>query len=94
LDLRAELQKANDATRVAREAAEATVKASYEHGVLDTKTRLSEEVVVVCRDYYTESWRVAVDWAGVPANSKLRRVENIFFPEDIREILDAVPLPE
>ena len=35
-----------------------------------------------------------MDRAGVPANSELRRVENIFFPEDIREIPDAVPLPE
>jgi len=35
-----------------------------------------------------------MDRAGVPADFELRRVENIFFPEDIREIPDAVPLPE
>ena len=35
-----------------------------------------------------------MDWTGVPIDSELRRVENIFFPEDIREISDAVPLPE
>ena len=30
-----------------------------------------------------------MDWAGVPLDSELRRVENIFFPEDIREIPDS-----
>ena len=49
------MQKVKDATWVAREAAEAAVKASYKRGVQDTKTRLSEEVAVVCKDYYTES---------------------------------------
>ena len=55
LDLKAQLQQAKKAARVAREAAEVAVKASYECRVLDTKTRLTEEVVVVCRDYCTES---------------------------------------
>ena len=55
LDLKAEIQKAKDATPVAREAVEATVKASYKCGILDTETRLAKEVVVVCRDYCTES---------------------------------------
>ena len=32
-----------------------------------------------------------MDRAGVPADFELRRVENIFFPEDIREILNMVP---
>ena len=83
LDLKAELQKAREAARVAREATEAEVKASYERGVQDSKARLLEEVVVVCRDYCTESWGVAMDRAGVPVDFELRRVENIFFPEDI-----------
>ena len=68
---------------MAREAVEAAVKASYECGVRDTEARLTEEVAVVCRNYCTESWRVAMDWARVPANSELRRAKNIFFPEDI-----------
>ena len=55
LNLKAKLQKTKDATLVAREAAEATVNASYERGVLDTETRLVEEVAIVCRDYVTES---------------------------------------
>ena len=36
------------------------------------------------------SWGVALDRAAVPADSDLRKVENIFFPEDICEIPDAV----
>ena len=40
---------------MAREVDVATVKASYERGVLDTKTRLSKEVVVACKDYCTKS---------------------------------------
>ena len=57
--------------------------ASYERGVKDIEARLIEEVAVVCRDYCTESWGVAMDRAGVPADSELRRIENIIFPEDI-----------
>ena len=68
---------------MAREVAEAAVKASYKRGVQDTKAQLSEEVVVVCRDYYTNSRGVAMDRVGVPTNSELKRDENIFFLEDI-----------
>ena len=63
--------------------------ASYECGVWDTETKLIEEVAVVCRDYCTESG--GVDQARVPANSELKRIESIFFPEDIREIFDSDP---
>ena len=59
-DLKAELQKAKDIARVAREAAEAAVRASCERGVHNTETRLAE-VAIVCKDYYTESWAVALD---------------------------------
>ena len=43
------------------------------------------------------SWGVALDRAAVPADSDLRKAENIFFQEDIREVPDEVastePLP-
>ena len=91
LDLKAQLQQAKEAARLARKAAEATVAASYERGVKDTKARLTEEVAVVCRDYVIESWGVAMDRAGVPANFELRRIENIFFPKDIQEIPGSDP---
>ena len=85
-DLKVQLLQAKEVARLAKEAAEAAVAASYERGVADTETRLTEEVAMVCRDYVTESWGVALDRAAVPADSDLRRIENIFFPADIREI--------
>ena len=48
-------------------------------------------MAVVCRDYCTESWGVAKDRVGVPANSELRRAGNIFFLEDIQEIPELDP---
>ena len=68
--------------------------ASYERGVKDTEVRLTEEVVGVCRDYITESWGIAMDWAAVHVDSELMRIENIFFPEDIREIPGSDPPEE
>ena len=35
-----------------------------------------------------------MDWAAVPADSDLRKIENIFFPEDIRKIPGLVPPEE
>ena len=94
LDLKAELQKTKDAARVAREVVKAAVNASYKRGVLDTETCLVEEVAILCRDYCTESWGVATDQVEVLADSKLRRVENIFFPDEIWEIPNTIPYPE
>ena len=93
-DLKAELSKTKEAARLSREAAEAAVAASYKRGVADTEARLTEEMAIVCRDYITMSWGVALDQAAVPADFDLRKIENIFFPENIREILGSVPLEE
>ena len=54
-DLKAELSKAKEAARLAREAVEAAVVTSYERGVADTEARLTEEVATVCRDYIAMS---------------------------------------
>ena len=54
-DLKAELSKAKEVARLAREATEAAMVASYECGVADTEARLTEEVATVCRDYITMS---------------------------------------
>ena len=97
-DLKAQLLQAKEAARLAREAVEAAVAASYKHGVADTEARLTEEVAGVCRDYVTESWGVAMDRAAVPADFDLKRIKNIFFPEDIRDVPGSIspeelPLP-
>ena len=37
---------------------------------------------------------MALDRASVPVDSDLRKTENIFFPEDVREIPDEVATEE
>ena len=95
--LKAELARTKEEARLAREAAEKAVAASYERGVHDTEARLAKEVAIVCREYITTSWGVALDRAAVPVDSDLRKAKNIFFPEDVREIPDEdaskEPLP-
>ena len=93
LDLKVELQKAKDVARVARKASKAAEMASYKHGVLKTETRLVEEVARVCRDYCAETWAKALNRARVSIDSELRRAENVFFPEDIREVPTVFPPP-
>ena len=78
---------------MAREASEAMETTSYERGVLETETRLAEEVVGVCKDYCTETWVEALNRAEVPEDSELRRAESVFFLEDIREAPVALPPP-
>ena len=54
-DIKAELIKTKEVARLAREAVEAAVATSYEHGVADTEAKLTEEVATVYRDYITMS---------------------------------------
>ena len=95
LDLRAELQRVKDAAKkaawVAKETTKVAVTASYECGVEETEKRLAKKVAEVCRKYYTESWIEALNNAGVPADSELRKVERLFFPEHIREAPTNLP---
>ena len=78
---------------MAREASEAEETTSNERGVLDTETRLAEEVAGVCRDYCAKTWAEALNRAQVPVDFELRSAENIFFPEDIREVSMTLPPP-
>ena len=48
--------------------------------------RLTEEVAEVCRDYCSVTWDAALNSAGVPAESKLRKAKMVFYPEHIKEI--------
>ena len=88
LDLKAELQRAKEATRTTKEATEALEQASYDRRVQETEIQLAE----VCRDYCKEMWAKALNRVRVPAASKWRNTENIFYPEDIREV-PAMLLP-
>ena len=99
LDLKAKLQKAKEALKAAQEAVKATETAAYERRVLETEASLTAEVTVVCRDYCAETYKQALDRVGVPADSDLRRADQVYYLEDIREDptafphLAALPLP-
>ena len=78
---------------MAKEAAKAAEAAAYKRGVLETEARLTAEVTVVCKDYCVETYFQALDLAGIPADSNLRRADQVYYPEDIREDPTALPPP-
>ena len=57
------------------------------------EARLTAEVTVVYRDYCAEIYYQALNRAGVPTKSDLRRADQVYYPEDIREDLIALPPP-
>ena len=85
-ELREELRKAKEAVQLVKEAVEAEKQAAYTLGVEETQARLTEEFSVVCRDYCDISWGKALDVAGVPVDSNLRRPESIYYDPEIREL--------
>ena len=93
LDLKAELQKSQEALKVAMEIAKVVEAAAYKCRVMETETRLTAEVTVVCRDYCAKTYYNALNQAGVPADSDLRRADKVYYPEDIREDPTALPPP-
>ena len=52
----------------------------------ETQAKLTKEFSVVARDYCNISWGKALDVAGVPADSGLRRPESIYYDPEIREL--------
>ena len=85
-ELREELRKAREAAQLLKEAAEAEKQASYALGVQETQSRLTEEFSAVARDYYDITWDKALDVAGVPADSSLRRPESVYYYPDIQAL--------
>ena len=85
-ELREELRKAREAAQLFKEAVEAEKQAAYALGVQETQGRLTEEFSAVARDYCDISWGKALDIAGIPADSSLRRPESIYYDPDIREL--------
>ena len=80
------MQKAKEEAQLAREAAEAEKKASYQLGVKETQVRLAEELSEVCRDYCDMTWDKALIAAGVPADSILRLPKKAYYHPKIRKI--------
>ena len=85
-DLREELRKAKEAAQLLKEAAEAEKQASYDLGVQETQSKLTEEFSSVARDYCDITWEKALDAVGVPADSSLRRPESIYYDPDIQAL--------
>ena len=85
-ELREELCKAREAAQLLKEATEAEKQATYALGVQETQSRLTEEFSAVARDYCDITWGKALDAAGIPADSSLRRPESIYYDSDICEL--------
>ena len=93
LKLRADLQKAKEATQLAKEVAEAEKQVSYTLGVEETQVRLTEELAKVCRDYYNVTQAEALNLARVPVDSEWRQPGKVYYHLKIREISVAFPSP-
>ena len=91
--LREELRKVREAAQLQKEAAEAEKQASYALGVEETQSRLTEEFASVARDYCDVTWEKALDAAGVPADSSLRRPESVYYDPDIQPLSGSDPPP-
>ena len=61
--------------------------------MLETEARLTAEVTAVCREYYAETYNQALDWAGIPVDSDLRKVDQVYYLEDLRETTIVPPPP-
>ena len=57
----------------------------------ETETRLTAEVTTVCREYCAETYNQALDQAGIPADSDLRRTDQVYYLEDLREESNPPP---
>ena len=95
MELREELRKAKEAAQLLKEVAEAEKQAAYTLGMEETQARLTKEFFAVARDYCNISWGKALDVAGVPADSGLRRLESINYDPEIHKLSDPnSSLPE
>ena len=57
-------------------------------GVEETEARLTKELVEACREFCSMTWDEALNAAGVPADSPLRRPESVYFHPHIRASTD------
>lgn len=59
----------------------------------ETQSRLTEEFSSIARDYCDVTWEKALDAAGVPADSSLRRPESVYYDPDIQPLPGSDPPP-
>ena len=72
--------EAEEAKAKAEREKEETEQHGYDVGVAETKDALKAEVPTVCRAFCAQTWKEALNRAGIDASSELRKPENIFFP--------------
>ena len=77
-------EEAEKAKTEAKRAMNEAEQRGYEVGIAETEEALKAEVLVVCHIYCAKTWDEALNRAGVEASSKLRKLENVFYPEAIR----------
>ena len=87
------MQKAKEEVQLAKEAAKAEKKTSYQLGVEETEIRLAEELSEVCRDYCNATLDKVLTAVGVPADSALRLLGSVYYHPQIREILSTSSPP-
>ncbi|XP_075643050.1 uncharacterized protein LOC142614415 [Castanea sativa] len=76
---------------------QAAKQASFDEGVATTEEQLTEEFAALCHEYCQKVWGEALNAAGVPQSSDLRKSENVWLPLEIQEIEEApaaTPTPE
>ena len=72
--------EAEEAKAIVEREKEETEQHGYDVGMAETEDALKAEVLAVCRAYCTQTWKEALNRARIDASSKLRKLENIFFP--------------
>ena len=93
MELKANLQKAKEATQLAKQAAEAEKQASYLLVIEKVQARLTEELAEVCKDYCNVTWDKALNVAGVPIDSAWRQPGSIYYHPDIHKVPGAISSP-
>ncbi|XP_075663338.1 uncharacterized protein LOC142632908 [Castanea sativa] len=96
-DLEKELALMKEEASSFQRSLQAAKQTSYEEGVATTEEQLTEAFAALCREYCQKVWGEALNVAGVPLSSDLRKSENIWLPLEIQEIEEAptaTPTPE
>lgn len=91
MELKAKLSKPKEAAQAAQVAADTTEQKFYDLEMQETEARMIKELAAVCKEYCLKVWIEALNAVGALVDSEWRKIENIFYPEDLREAPEAAP---
>lgn len=94
VDLKAKLEKAKEAAWAAKVATDVSEQKYYDLEVQEIEACLIKELARVYRKYCQKMLTEALNLAGVPTALKWRRAENVYYPQDLREVPAALLGPE